>query len=83
MAEELEDLVEHTLVRTQETENHERNYSNRSWEAIRDECIAGDALDARCNVVAASLGKGHLEVVSQRLICGCILVPAEGDEAVL
>lgn len=83
MAEELEELIEHSFVRTQETANHERNYTNKSWEVVRDECVSGGAMDERCNVVSASLGKGHLEIISQRLICGCILVPADGDEATL
>ncbi len=83
MAEELEELIEHSFVRTQETADHEPNYTEKSWEAIRDDCVSGGVMDASCNIVAASLGKGHLEVVSQRLVCGCILVPAEGDEAVI
>jgi hypothetical protein len=80
---ELPDLIEHSFVRTQETANYERNTANKNWEAIRDECVSGGAMDSRCNIVAASLGKGHLEVVSQRLSCGCVLVPAEGDEAII
>lgn len=83
MAEELEELVEHSLIRTQETANHEPNFTNRSWEAIRDDCVSEGAMDERCNVVAASLGKGHIDIVSYRLVCGCVLVPADGDEAVL
>lgn len=83
MAEELEDLIEHSFVRTQETTDHEPNYSTRQWEAVRDECISGGAMDERCNVVAASLGKGHIVVVAQRLACGCILVPEGSDEATL
>jgi hypothetical protein len=83
MAEELEDLIEHSFIRTQETADHEPNYTNRSWEAVRDECVSGGAMDERCNIVAASLGKGHIDVVSMRLSCGCIMVPADSDEVVL
>lgn len=82
MAEEIEELVEHSLIRTQETANHERNYTEKSWEAIRDECVSGGAMDARCNIIAASLGKGHIEVVAKKLACGCILVPVDSDEVV-
>lgn len=83
MAEELEELIEHSFVRTQETADHEPNYTNKSWEAIRDDCVSGGAMDERCNVVAASLGKGHIEVVAQRLACGCILVPEGSGEVIL
>ncbi len=81
--EEFEDLIEHSFVRTQETADHQPNNSNRTWEAVRDDCVSGGAMDERCNIVAASLGHGHLDIVSQRLVCGCILVPSEGEEAII
>lgn len=69
-----EEIVEHSFVRTQVTANHETNREEKQWEVIRDECDAGEALDERCNVVAASLGKGVLDVVAKRLACGCLMV---------
>lgn len=82
MSEELEqytpeELVETSFVRTQLTENYERSTTEKEWEVIRDECDSGGALDERCNIVAASLGKGHLDVVAKRLACGCLMVALE------
>jgi hypothetical protein len=83
-------MIEHndnlglSASKTYETENYEPDTTtNRQWEAIRDECVAGEALDDRCNIIAASLGTGKLEVVAKRLACGCILVPADSEEIVL
>ena len=56
---------------------------NKEWETIRDECISGGGLTDDCNLVAASQGKAQLEVVYQKLSCGCILVPVEADEVLL
>jgi hypothetical protein len=70
-----EELVETSFVRTQATENFEPDHTTeKQWELIRDECDSGGALDERCNVVAASLGKGRLDVVAKRLACGCLMV---------
>lgn len=69
-----EELVETSFVRTQVTEGYEKSREEKQWEVIRDECDSGGALDERCNIVAASLGKGHLDVVAKRLACGCLMV---------
>lgn len=69
-----------TFKRVQETENFEPDTKSREWEAIRDECVSGGAMDDRCNIVAASLGTGSLHEVAKRLSCGCILVLSGGDE---
>lgn len=69
-----EEVVEASFVRTQLTENYERSTEEKQWEVIRDECDSGGALDERCNIVAASLGKGNLDVVAKRLSCGCLMV---------
>lgn len=74
------ELVEHPFVRTQETANHETNREEQNWEAIRDECVSGGAMNSSCNIIAASLGNGKLEVVAKRLSCGCILVLVGNDE---
>lgn len=83
MAEELGELIEHSFIRTQETLDYQRNYEETSWVAIREECISGGAMDDRCNIVAASLGNGKLNVVLKKLKCGCILVPADSEEIIL
>lgn len=72
-----EELVENTFVRTQTTKNYEKSSKEKNWEVIRDECDSGGALDERCNIVAASLGKGHLDVVAKRLVCGCLMVAVD------
>lgn len=72
------------FVKTQETANHEPDKTTeKQWEAIRDECISGGAMDQRCNIVAASMGTGTLDVVAKRLQCGCLLVPLDSDEVTL
>lgn len=75
-----EELVETSFVRTQVTENYEKSRAEKSWEVIRDECDSGGAMDERCNIVAASLGKGHLDVVAKRLACGCLMVAVDEIE---
>lgn len=77
------ELVEHSLVRTQVTADHQSNFQERQWEAVRDECASGGAMDERCSIVAASLGHGKLEVVSKKLSCGCILVPLDSEEKII
>lgn len=80
----MEEEIEYSLKRTQVTEDYQPDKTtNIEWEAIREDCVSGGALDDRCNIVAASLGTGRLEVVSKRLSCGCILVPVDADEAIL
>lgn len=74
------ELVENSFVRTQTTENYERSSREKNWEVIRDECDSGGALDERCNIVAASLGKGQLDVVAKRLVCGCLMVSVDDLE---
>jgi len=73
------DLLEHSFVRTQETVDFQPSREEKQWEAIRDECESGGAMDTRCSIVAASLGTGNLDVVSKKLRCGCVLVPVDGD----
>lgn len=86
MSEELEtytqeEVVEQSFVRTQVTADYEPDtQTEKSWEVIRDECDAGEALDERCNIVAASLGKGKLDVVAKRLVCGCLMVALDAIE---
>lgn len=75
-----EEVVEASFVRTQETANYEKSTKEKEWEVIRDECDSGGALDSRCNIVAASLGKGQLDVVAKRLSCGCLLVAVDEIE---
>lgn len=76
--------LDQSFIRTQETLNYNPDKTTEiSWEAIRDECVSGGAMDDRCNIVAASLGGGKLHVVSKRLICGCILVPVDNGEVIL
>lgn len=72
-----EEVMEASFVRTQVTANHEPNRDEKQWEVIRDECDAGEALDERCNIVAASLGKGTLDIVAKRLSCGCLMVAVD------
>lgn len=57
----------------------------KEWVAIREECVSGGALNDSCNLVVASKG-GEVEVVMQKLSCGCILVPedvVESDQDVI
>lgn len=75
-----EELVETSFHRTQVTANYEPNKDEKQWEVIRDECDSGGALDERCNIVAASLGKGTLDVVAKRLACGCLMVALDDLE---
>lgn len=76
-----EELVETSFLRTQVTADYEPgNRQEKQWEVIRDECDSGGALDERCNVVAASLGKGYLDVVAKRLACGCLMVALDDIE---
>ncbi len=71
----LEEVVETSFVRTQATEDYESDHTTeKQWEVIRDECDSGGAMDTRCNIVAASLGKGKLDVIAKRLSCGCLMV---------
>jgi hypothetical protein len=79
----MDEQLDQSFVRTQETVNHQVDRTEKQWEAIRDECVSGGAMDDRCSIVAASLGTGTLEVVAKRLSCGCILVPAGSDEVTL
>lgn len=73
-----EELVETSFVRTQATENYEADRTTeKQWEVIRDECDSGGAMDTRCNIVAASLGQGKLDVVAKRLSCGCLMVAVD------
>lgn len=76
-----EEVVEASFVRTQVTANYEKSREEKQWEVIRDECDSGGAMDERCNIVAASLGKGHLDVVAKRLACGCLMVAIDEIEA--
>lgn len=70
------------LVRTQATENYQPDRTTqKEWTAVRDECISGGAMDSRCNIIAASLGTGTLDVIAKRLSCGCILI--QSDEVAL
>lgn len=76
-----EEVVEASFVRTQVTEDHEPDHTTeKQWEVIRDECDSGGALDERCNIVAASMGKGTLDVVAKRLACGCLMVALDDIE---
>jgi len=75
-----EELVETSFVRTQVTENYKKNTKKKNWEIIRDECDSGGALDERCNIVAASLNGGSLDVVAKRLSCGCLMVAVDEIE---
>lgn len=75
-----EEVVETSFVRTQVTANYEKSREEKQWEVIRDECDSGGAMDERCNIVAASLGKGHLDVVAKRLSCGCLMVAVDDIE---
>lgn len=78
---EILEEVDHAFIRTQDTLNYQPDTTTtKQWQAVRDECVSGGALDARCQVVAASLGTGKLEVVAKRLACGCILIPDDSDE---
>jgi hypothetical protein len=77
--EELVDTAS-TFSRTQTTENYKKNTSEKNWEVIRDECDSGGALDERCNIVAASLHGGSLDVVAKRLSCGCLMVAVDEIE---
>ena len=73
-----EEVVESSFVRTQVTEDYQPDHSTeKQWEVIRDECDSGGAMDARCNIVAASLGQGRLDVVAKRLSCGCLMVAVD------
>lgn len=84
MSEEMQEEVEYTLTRTQVTANYEPDKTTeKQWEAVRDECASGGALDERCNIVAASLGTGQLEVVSKRLACGCVLVRVDVEDSII
>jgi hypothetical protein len=75
-----EEVVEASFIRTQVTADYEPNREEKQWEVIRDECDSGGALDERCNIVAASLGKGNLDVVAKRLSCGCLMVALDEIE---
>lgn len=75
-----EEVVEQSFVRTQVTADYEKNRTEKQWEAIRDECDSGGAMNESCNIVAASLGKGTLDVVAKRLSCGCLLVAVDALE---
>lgn len=75
-----EELVESSFIRTQVTQDYEKNKQEKQWEVIRDECDSGGALNERCNIVAASLGKGVLDVVAKRLSCGCLMVAVDEIE---
>lgn len=67
----------------EETEKEEDDKNVREWVAIRGECISGGDLNDLCNLVAASQGKADVEVVQKKLVCGCILVPADSDEDII
>lgn len=74
-----------TFKRAQDTPDYqapgsEENRENKSWQAVRDECRSGGAMDERCNIIAAANGTGKLEVVAKRLSCGCILILEDSDE---
>lgn len=72
---------EPTFVRTQDTFDYEPDKTTqKNWQAVRDECRSGGAMDERCNIVAASNGNGRLNVVAKRLECGCILIPDDAEE---
>lgn len=73
-----EEVVEHSFIRTQATADYTPDKTTeKNWEVIRDECDSGGALDERCNIVAASLGKGNLDVIAKRLSCGCLMVAVD------
>lgn len=80
-----EEVVESAFARTQVTADpafpgSAENREEKSWEVIRDECDSGGAMDARCNIVAASMGVGKLDVVAKRLACGCLMVALDDIE---
>jgi len=56
---------------------------SKEWTAIRDECVTGGQLTDECNLVAAAHQIAEIDVVLQKLACGCILVPADADEILL
>lgn len=56
--------------------------TSREWTAIRDECVSGGNLTDDCNLVRATHG-APVEVVMQKLSCGCILVPGDAEEILL
>ncbi len=78
------ETFDQTFNRTQETAEYESDKTTETfWEAIRDDCVSGGAMDARCSIVAASLGTGKLEVVVQKLRCGCQLIRSDSDDVIL
>lgn len=70
-------------VEVVENENYvETGKPSREWTAIRDECISGGQMTDDCNLVASTQG-AKVQVVMQKLICGCILVPSDYEEILL
>lgn len=55
----------------------------KEWTAIRDECVSEGRMTDECNLIAAAQGVGKVEVVMQKLSCGCILVPGDAEEIFL
>lgn len=72
--------IDPTFKRTQETLDYNPDRSERNWEAVRDECRSGGAMDERCDIIAAANGTGNLDVIAKKLGCGCVLVRADTDE---
>lgn len=56
--------------------------NTREWTSVRDECVSGGNLTGDCNLVQASHG-GQLVVTMSRLICGCLIFPADTEEIIL
>lgn len=69
-----------TFQRTVVNPEADQSTKGREWQAIRDECQSGGALDERCNLVAAGEGHVKLDVVAKKLSCGCWLVPVDADD---
>lgn len=71
---------ETAMTAVYETQNPIKSKKVTNWQIIRDECRSGGAVINTCNVVAAAEGTGELNVIAQRLECGCILIPEGSDE---
>lgn len=79
---EVDVTIDPTFVRAQDTLDYAPDRSTQhNWEAVRDECVSGGAMDERCNIIKASLsGGGNLDVVAKKLSCGCILIRTDHEE---
>lgn len=56
---------------------------SREWTVVRGECASGGELNELCNLVATSQGNAKIDVVQQRLSCGCVLILADSDGTIL